>query len=116
MKEKTYMKKTPNRWHFERSFSCIKNYEQFLNWFRFEFYFLQQDQEPYLTFYFPNGHVEITKEIEKDDVLVSKISLESKCLKIGLKMNKRISDFFEYLERYNKLSQASCGETDQVRE
>ena len=102
MNQKKDMKKIAKCWYYERSFSCIKRYDQFLNWLQFEFYFLQQEQGSYLTFYFPNGQVEITKEIQSD-AFVSKISLESKCHKIGLKMNKRLCDFFDYMERYHHL-------------
>lgn len=88
----------------EMSFSCYKRYDQFINWLRTEYYFLQQENDSYLTIYFPNGHVKVEKEDENKNSFLSKITVESKCKKIGLKMKKNLSEFLEYVESYNKLS------------
>lgn len=95
-----------HQWLFERSFTGMDKYEQFIDWLRYEFYFLQQDHETFLTLYFPNGHFQVTKEIEKEEKVVSKIALESKCHKMGLKMKKRLSDFLDHMNRYQRLNEA----------
>lgn len=94
-----------HNWYFEKAFSCSEKYDQFINWLRVEFYFFQQDQGAFLTIYFPNGQVQVTREEEADAMLVSKISIESKCRKVGLKMKRTVAAFLDHIENYNKLSQ-----------
>lgn len=94
-----------HRWYFEKSFSSSKKYEQFINWFRVEFYsFLQHDHDhdSFLTIYFPNGEVNVKSEKLAGAMLISKISIESKCRKVGLKMKKSLSEFLDHIESYDK--------------
>ena len=97
-----------HNWHLEKSFSCSKKYDQFINWLRDEFSFFQQDQSSFLTIYFPNGQVQVKREEDHDATLVSKISVESKCGNAGLKMKKTLSAFLDHIENYNRLSQIQC--------
>lgn len=94
-----------HHWFLEISFSCSKSYDQFINWLRTEFYFFQQDHGIFLTIHFPNGHVKVEKEVQGDEKLVSKITVESKCKKIGLKIRKTLSEFLNHIEKYNTLNQ-----------
>lgn len=96
------------KWLLESSFSCSKKYDQFINWLRTEFYFFQQDQGSFLTIYFPNGHVQVNREEEKDNTLISKITIESKCKKYGLRIRKKLSEFLDHIEKYNRLSKIEC--------
>lgn len=98
-------KKNAHHWDFEMSFSCASGYDHFINWLRDEFYFFQQDQELFLTIYFPNGQVHVKKEFVKGDTLLSKITIESKCRKVGLRIQKKLSEFLNHREVYHKLSQ-----------
>ncbi len=105
MKQNTNLKEQSFHWNFEKSFSCSEKYDQFINWLRVEFSFLQQDQGAFLTIYFPNGQVQVKKEKENDATLVSRILVESKCRKVGLKIKKNLTEFLNHIEKYNKLSQ-----------
>ena len=94
-------------WYFEKSFSSFQTYEQFINWLRVEFYcFLQNDQDALLTIYFPNGKVKVKHQETTDSLLISKITIESKCAKIGLKMKKKVSEFLSHIENYYNYSQS----------
>lgn len=95
-----------HQWFFEQSFSCANTYEQFINWLQYEFCFLQQEQDDNLTLYFPNGQVQVKKEIGNEQDVISKISLESKCQNIGLKMKNRLSAFLDHVDRYHRLHKA----------
>ena len=95
-----------HNWHFEKTFSGSEKYDQFINWLRVEFYFFQQEQGVFLTIYFPNGQVRVKRNKESGTSLTSKITVESKCRKVGLKMKKTLSNFLDHIENYNKLSQA----------
>lgn len=97
--------KNTYQWDFEMSFSCADRYDHFINWLRDEFYFCQQDHDLFLTIYFPNGQVFVKKEMEKGNTLLSKITIESKCRKVGLKIKKKLSEFLNYRKVYHKLSQ-----------
>lgn len=90
---------------FQMSFSCSEKYDQFVNWLCDEFYFFQQDQDTALTIYFPNGKLRVKKEVERDSTLLSKLTIESKCKIFGSKIEKKLSAFLNYIERYHKLSQ-----------
>lgn len=97
--------KNAHHWNFEMSFSCVDRYDHFINWLRDEFYFFQQDHDLFLTIYFPNGQVQVKKELEDGNTLLSKITIESKCRKVGLRIKKKLSDFLNHREVYHKLSQ-----------
>lgn len=105
MKQNTNLIEENHRWYFEKSFSCSEKYDQFINWLRVEFYFFQQDQGSDFTIYFPNGHVLVKRKEETDASLVSKITVESKCRKVGSKIKKNLSEFLDHIENYNRLSQ-----------
>ncbi|MBA6152857.1 hypothetical protein [Gelidibacter maritimus] len=92
-------------WFLEMNFPCSKQYDQFINWLQKEYYFFQQDNGPYLTIYFPNGHVKIEKKTKKENIYASEITVESKCRKFGLKMRKSLSEFLSFIENYHRLSQ-----------
>lgn len=94
-----------HHWFLEISFSCLRRYDQFINWLQTEFCFCQQDSGLFLTIHFPNGLVKIEKEVACENRLISKITVESKCKKIGLKIRKNLSEFLHHIENYNKLSQ-----------
>ena len=108
MKQNIDLIEENHRWHFEKSFSCSKTYDQFINWLRVEFNFLQQHQGSFLTIYFPNGQLEVKRGEEIGESLVSKITVESKCGNVGLKIKKNLSQFLDHIENYNKLSQMKC--------
>lgn len=107
MKQNKNLIEQNHSWNFEKSFSCSEKYDQFINWLRVEFYFFQQDQGLFLTIYFPNGQMKVKRNEETDATLVSKITVESKCRKVGLKIKKNLSEFLDHIENYNRLSQAS---------
>jgi len=92
-------------WDFQMSFTCAMKYDQFMNWLCEEFYLFLKDKEEDLTIYFPNGEVRVKKEASDSSQLVSKLTVDSKCQYVGLKIKKKLSDFLEYTERYHKLSQ-----------
>lgn len=94
-----------HQWFLEMRFPCSKKYDQFINWLQMEFYFFQQEQSGFLTIYFPNGQVKVKREEDVDATLVSKISIESTCRKIGSKIKNSLSEFLNHIDRYNKLSQ-----------
>ncbi|MBJ7882042.1 hypothetical protein [Gelidibacter salicanalis] len=94
-----------HHWAFEMSFSCVDKYDQFVNWLSDEFYFFQQDQGQFLTIYFPNGQIKVKNEDEDGSKLRSKLTIESKCRHVGLKIKKKLSDFLNHIERYHILSQ-----------
>lgn len=94
-----------HQWFFEKSFSCSESYDQFINWLRAEFYFFQQDQGTCITIYFPNGKLLVNKENSHDRTIVSKITVESKCKRVGLKIRKNFSEFLDHIEKYHKLNQ-----------
>lgn len=107
MEKNTHQIEQNYRWDFEKSFSCSEKYEQFINWLSVEFYSLQQDQGSFLTIYFPNGEIKVTKEEGNDATFVSKISVVSKCRKVGMKIKKNLLDFFNHIENYNRISYIS---------
>ncbi|WP_299396867.1 hypothetical protein [uncultured Gelidibacter sp.] len=103
--EQDFRDEEAHNWDFQLSFSCSEKYDQFVNWLSYEFYFFQQDQDRLFTIYFPNGKVQVEKEEHHDRTLLSKVTIESKCQKIGLKMKKKVSEFLHHIEKYHKLSQ-----------
>lgn len=90
---------------FQMSFSCSEKYDQFVNWLCDEFYFFQQDHDPALTIYFPNGKLWEKRVVGNDSTLLSKLTIESKCKIFGSKIEKKLSAFLNHIERYHKLSQ-----------
>lgn len=107
MEQNTNIFEENHSWDFETSFSCPIKYEQFINWLRVEFYSFQQEQSSFLTIYFPNGQMQVKRKEETDARFVSKITVESKCRKVGLKIRKNLSDFLNHIEKYHKLSKVS---------
>lgn len=105
MKRNTSLIESHHNWYFEKSFSCSEKYDQFMNWLCVEFSFFQQDQGSFLTIYFPNGQVQVKREDDTGASFVSKISVDSKCRKVGLKIKKRLSEFLNHIEKYNKLNE-----------
>ena len=104
MKQHTDLIEDNHKWYFEKSFSCSGKYDQFINWLRVEFYFFQQDQGSDFTIYFPNGQMLVKREEEFDNTLISKITVVSKCRKVGSKIKKNLSEFLDHIEKYNRLS------------
>lgn len=93
-----------HHWFLEMNFPCSNKYDQFINWLRMEFYFLQQENGSFLTIYFPNGQVKIEKKAKEENTFASEITVESKCRKFGLKMRKNLSEFLSFIENYHRLS------------
>ncbi len=107
MKQDTNLFEQNHKWYFEKSFSCSEKYDQFINWLRVEFYFFQQDQGSDFTIYFPNGQMLVKRKEEADSSFISKITVESKCRKVGSKIKKNLSDFLDHIENYHRLDQIS---------
>ena len=107
MEKKTNEVEQVHSWDLEQSFSCSIRYDKFINWLRVEFYSFQQEQSSFLTIYFPNGQVQVKRNKEPDATFVSKITVESKCRKVGLKIKRNLSDFLAHIEKYDKLSEIS---------
>ena len=107
MEESTNLIAHNHSWYFEKSFSCADKYDQFINWLRVEFYFFQQDQSSDFAIYFPNGQMKVRRMEETDTTFVSKITVESKCRKFGLKIKKNLSEFLDHIEKYHNLSEIS---------
>ena len=97
-----------HHWTLEMDFTSSKTYDQFINWLRMEFYFFQQDQGSFLTIYFPNGKVKVKRQ-EADAILISKISIESKCLNVGTKIKEHLSEFLDHFDNYNKCQLSILG-------
>jgi hypothetical protein len=80
----------------EATFSCLKNYTQFLNWVSGEFNLLLQEETNGLHVYFPEGSFSIKNSKEKENIIVH-INLKTKVEKKGEDILKRIMSLYALL-------------------